>query len=248
MDSLGDRMKVYESAFCHYLPIHSYVIVRVDGKAFHTFTEQCSRPFDCQLVTAMDETARALCAEMQGAKFAFVQSDEISFLLYDFCKINTSAWFDNNHQKIVSVSAALATSNFIRNYHFEREVIPQGFGFDSRAYILPTRDEVVNYLIWRQQDATRNSIQMAARAVYSHKDCMYKNHEELQEMLFQKGINWNDYCVRYKRGGFIDYEDYNTSLIPERPGWKIINPPIFTQDREFLLRRIPNPLEDEPCV
>lgn len=243
MDSLGDRMKTYEQAFRYYLPIHSYVIVRVDGKAFHTFTEHCLRPFDYPLMAAMDKTARELCAEIQGAKFGFVQSDEISILLYDFCKINTSAWFDNNYTKIVSVSASLATSSFIRHYSFGKE-IPCGFGFDSRAYILPTKDEVANYFVWRQQDAVRNSIQMAARAEFSHRECMYRNNEELQEMLFKRGINWNDYTVRCKRGGFVSYQRAHEQ--DAHSSWIFIEPPTFTKDREFLLSRIPDPLQDEP--
>lgn len=244
-DSLGDRMKTYENAFRFYLPIHSYVIVRVDGKAFHTFTKHCKRPFDTRLQFTMDATAMALCAEMQNAKFAYTQSDEISVLLYDFTRIGSCAWFDNNLIKICSVSASLATTNFIRQYFGGDEPIPQDFAFDGRAYILPTQDEVANYFVWRQQDATRNSVQMAARAYFSHKECHLQDNAKLQEMLFKKGINWDDYSVRSKRGGFIGYVSPANPSETNRPSWKILEPPIFTQDREFLLKRIPQPLENE---
>jgi tRNA(His) 5'-end guanylyltransferase len=252
-DSLGDRMKTYENAFRFYVPIHSYLIVRVDGKAFHTFTRHCDRPFDSHLIAAMDATALALCQEMQNSCFAYTQSDEISILLYDFTRIGTSAWFDNNMLKICSVSAALATSNFIRHFfdpdHMEGpidEVIPQGLAFDGRLFILPTKDEVANYYVWRQQDCTRNSVQMAARAMFSHKECYQKNNAQLQEMLFQKGYNWDDCIPRCKRGGFVDYETSPNPTEENRPCWKYRDPPIFTQDRPFLLKRIPDPLQDEP--
>ncbi len=152
------------------------------------------------------------------------------------------AWFDNNYAKIVSVSASLATSSFIRHYHFDKE-IPCGFGFDSRAFIMPTRDEVANYFVWRQNDAVRNSIQMATRAEFSHRECMYQNNEKLQEMLFQRGINWNDYTVRCKRGGFVSYQRAHER--DPHSSWIFLEPPTFSKDREFLLARIPNPLQDE---
>ena len=111
-DSLGDRMKRYENTSRYYLSPRNYTIIRVDGKAFHTYTKGLERPFDLKLISDMNETASFLCKNIQGAKFAFVQSDEISIVITDFENINTDAWFDGNVQKITSISASLATAKF----------------------------------------------------------------------------------------------------------------------------------------
>ena len=111
-DNLGDRMKGYEDTFRYYLPKKTNLILRIDGKAFHSYTKNCKRPFDDNLMDDMNQTAIKLCEEIQGAKLAYVQSDEISILITDYDDIKTSAWFDNNLQKIVSVSASIATAEF----------------------------------------------------------------------------------------------------------------------------------------
>ena len=112
-DSLGDRIKGhYENRFRHHLPRRSYTILRVDGKAFHTYTRGCERPFDFALMEDMDFTAKAMCEQIQGCKLAYVQSDEISLVLTDFDTLQTDAWFDGNIQKMVSISAAIATAEF----------------------------------------------------------------------------------------------------------------------------------------
>jgi tRNA(His) 5'-end guanylyltransferase len=238
-DSLGDRMKdQYENRTRHMLPRRTYTIIRVDGKAFHTFTHGFDRPFDVDLMGAMDLVAQTMCEEIQGAKLAYVQSDEISIVLTDFEKITTDAWFDGNIQKIVSVSAAIATAKFNdivldkflneKNKKFHKMDLAL---FDSRVFTIPDHVEVTNYLIWRQQDASRNSIQMAARALYSHKECENKNTSQLQDMMHEKGVNWNDYTAREKRGGLIRRS--------ETTGWIVEGAPIFTQEREVLKSLIP---------
>ena len=161
-DNLGDRMKIfYENITRIFLPRRTYTIIRIDGKAFHTYTKGLDRPFDDKFVNDMDETACYLCKNIQGAKFAFVQSDEISILLTDFDSLTTSAWFDGNIQKMVSVSASLATAKF-------NELRPNKIAlFDSRVFTISSRVEVENYFIWRQQDTTRNSISSVAQWLYS---------------------------------------------------------------------------------
>ena len=265
-DTLGDRMKSYEDCYRIKLPKRSYVMIRVDGKAFHTYTKGLNRPFDVGLIDDMNETAAYLCKNMMGAKFAYVQSDEISILLTDFENIDTQAWFDNNLQKMVSVAASFATSKFNQmrlfrylNKKLENETtnltplfieninkIKQA-EFDARVWILPNQTEVINYLIWRQQDATRNSISSVAQSLYSHKQLMGKSSDEKQEMIFQKGTNWNDYPVRMKRGGFIDKiqvevenknPEPNTAIV-FRSKWMNIDCPIFSKDKGFLEARIP---------
>lgn len=261
LDSLGDRMKSnYEVRTQQHLTRRTYTIIRIDGKAFHTYTKGLKRPFDHELMSDMDATTAYLCEHIQGAKFGYVQSDEISILLTDFDKLESQAWFDYNVQKMTSISASIATAKFnqIRFEglgctavkHNEWDFVPDLQSaklayFDARVFQLPTQAEVANYFIWRQQDAVRNSIQAAAQSMYSPKELHGKNTDMLQELLWQKGINWNDYSSREKRGGFVEKITYNvanqsdSSLIVPRSKWETVECPIFTQDRDFLLSRIP---------
>jgi tRNA(His) 5'-end guanylyltransferase len=264
-DELGDRMKkYYEDRTRILLPRRTYTIIRIDGKAFHTYTHGLKRPFDNGLVDDMDATACYLCKNIQGAKFAFVQSDEISVLMTDFEAITTDAWFDGNIQKIASIAASLTTARFnqLRTIRWFTENGLSGNGtaidvenikiaaFDARVFTIPTKTEVANMFIWRMQDTVRNSISSVAQTLYSHKELEGKNMSEQQEMIFQKGINWNDYAPKYKRGRFIEkqlIEKTTDKLSPYikdakfiRSVWVSIEPPIFTQDTEFLLSRIPD--------
>ena len=250
-DSIGDRMKDwYENRTRIHLPRRTYTIIRVDGKAFHTWTKGMDRPFDKDLMSVMDQVAVAMCQEIQGAKLAYVQSDEISIVMTDFEGPKTESWFDGNLQKIVSISAAIATAKFndaaldlFLNQQNKKFLKMELALFDSRAFTVSTAVEVENYLIWRQQDATRNSIQMAARALYSHTECNNKNTSELQEMTFQKGVNWNDYSAREKRGGIIYKKSTGEALDTDPPmyrkAWVAEGAPIFTQERECLKTLIP---------
>lgn len=232
-DSLGDRMKsYYEDRAKFFLPRRTYTIIRLDGKAFHNYTRGLKSPFDEQFVDDMDRTAAYLCDNIQGSEFAFVQSDEISILLTDFEKLQTDAWYDGNIQKIVSVSASLATAVF-------NELRPGKIAlFDSRCFTIPNNIEVENYFIWRQQDATRNSVSSTAQSLYSHKELNGKNGSELQEMCFKKGINWNDYAPKYKRGRLI-IKEYYIRDDAIRSKWTCIVPTIFTQERKELTKLIP---------
>jgi tRNA(His) 5'-end guanylyltransferase len=246
-DSLGDRMKTkYENVTRTYLPRRTYVIIRLDGKAFHSYTKDCERPFDKVFSDAMDMTSKYLCENIQGCKFAYVQSDEISLVLTDFESITTQSWFDSNLQKMCSISAALATAKF-NQIRFEQTGKSTLAMFDSRVFTIADKQEVINYIIWRQQDATRNSISMAAQSVFSHKELNKKSTADMQEMLFQKGINWNDYSVRFKHGGFIDKVSYEEKGA-QRLRWEPIDMPIITQDRGFIGSRLPGGLFTEEQV
>lgn len=232
-DSLGDRMKeFYENRTRNFLPRRTYTIIRVDGKAFHSYTRGLVRPFDEKLVNDMDETACHMCKNIQGAKFAFVQSDEISILLTDFEGLTTDAWFDGNIQKMASISASLATAKF-------NELRPNKIAlFDSRVFTIPSDIEVENYFIWRQQDTTRNSISSVAQSMFSHRELENKNTDQMQEMCFQKGVNWNDFSAKLKRGRLIVKQDYEKEGAI-RSKWVSVEPPIFTQEREMLKVLIP---------
>jgi tRNA(His) 5'-end guanylyltransferase len=283
-DSLGDRMKEqYENRTRILLPRRIYTIIRLDGKAFHSYTRGLQRPFDQGLMDDMDNTAKFLCENIQGCKLAYVQSDEISLVLADFDDITTEAWFDGNVQKITSISAAMAAAKFnqlrlgrtmipnldeVRARHQE---FPNGKNwahllldpnpliegklafFDSRVFTIPDPVEVENYLIWRQQDATRNSIQMAAQSMFSHKELQGVNCNQLQEKMWsERAVNWYDYPDGFKRGRCVVKEtymapipnskmgrpDYSTSEV-ERTRWVVEAPPIFTQDRDYIRKRLP---------
>lgn len=256
-DALGDRMKCYEDAYRVYLPRRLPVIIRVDGRAFHTFTRGFKRPFDSVLSAVMIKTAEALCKEISGAKLAYIQSDEISILVTNDDTTETQPWFDNNLQKLASLSSSVATKEF--NWTFQQVVLHMArenpntelnpymekigrATFDARAFILPP-SEVTNYFIWRQQDATRNSIQMTARSVYSHKELQNKNTSDLQDMLMEKGINWNDYEAHQKRGACVVKEKADD--VPHGKWTADLEIPIFTQDRDYIERRMVKGEEDE---
>ena len=270
-DELGDRMKKnYENRTRFLLPRRTYTLIRVDGKAFHTYTRGCERPFDAGLIEDMNETACYLCKNIQGAKIGFVQSDEISILMTDFDKLDTDAWFDGNIQKIVSVATSLATSKFnqLRYLRDIKEKWNNGMGittithrwlelfenfklaeFDARTFTIPSKTEVMNYFIWRQQDTVRNSISSVAQSLYSSKELHGKNMSEQQEMIFQKGINWNDYDSTLKRGRFVFKEevdmetDYKGTNFQQknykRNRWVARGCPTFTAEPLFLDLFIP---------
>jgi tRNA(His) guanylyltransferase len=239
-DELGDRMKKnYEDRTRICLPRRSHVIIRIDGKAFHTYTRGLNRPFDDGFMEDMDLTATYLCQHIQNAKFAYVQSDEISILLSDYDNITTDAWFDNNIQKMASVSASMATKAFNKARMERQYLSPAELGmkwgeFDSRVFQIPEWIEVENYFIWRQQDCVRNSISSVAQFFYSAKELHGKSTNDMQELLFQnKGINWDKYPPKYKRGRVIrkDHQLVNDVV---RSKWIMIEPPIFTQDRQVI--------------
>lgn len=208
------RMKEnYEMRSRTYLTRRTPVILRIDGKAFHTYTRGLDKPFDSDLVYDMMETTVYLCSKIQGAKCGYAQSDEISILLTDYDNLNTSAWFDYEVQKMCSIAASHAASKF-NQLRFKRlHCSYNGYGiidfdtvpladFDCRAANYP-KEEVANYFLARQKDAVKNSISMLAQSLYSHKELHGKNSSEMQEMCFQKGHNWNDLPYSKKRGSFI---------------------------------------------
>jgi len=205
-DPLGDRMKGYERVTQAVLPRRTYTILRLDGRAFHAVTSRCERPFDVGFANYMNYIAKGLCHEVQGSVFAYVQSDEISILMQDFESIDTQPWFGGNIQKIVSVAASFAGS-MIYDCRFP------GAHFDARVFTIPDQVEVANYFIWRQRDATRNSILMAAQKALGHRACQGLNTKQLQEKMWQeKQINWNDYPQQFKQGRRIFKVDYSTGL------------------------------------
>ena len=221
-DELGMRMKeFYEEIPKTRLVRRMPVAIRIDGKAFHTFTRGFQKPFDEVLGKSMRETMKYLCENIQGCVLGYTQSDEITLILVDYQNLNSCAWFDYEVQKMCSISASMATMAFNKFFtknvnYFEMthehdntineycttlvNAAEKGAMFDARCFNIP-KEEVCNLIYWRQLDATRNSIQMVGQANFSHKELQKKSCNMIQEMLFaKKGINWNDYPTYLKRG------------------------------------------------
>ncbi|AIQ75886.1 tRNA(His) guanylyltransferase Thg1 family protein [Paenibacillus sp. FSL P2-0536] len=232
-DDFGNRMKGYENIFRQTIPQRLPLIIRIDGSHFHTFTRGMNKPFDEELIEAFWDTCKYLAQNIMGCKLIYHQSDEISILLTNYDKLTTQSWFENNLQKIVSVSASMATAKF-------NEVIQKNFPdmplatFDSRAWVLP-HDEVANYFLWRQQDATKNSISMVAQANFPHSELQGLSGKQLQDKLFvEKKINWNDIPVWQKRGACITKQYYKKGEAT-RSKWDVdFDTPIFSQNREYI--------------
>lgn len=215
-DEIGNRMKsYYEDRAKTYLLKKVPVIIRIDGKAFHTFTKKFKKPFDAILIKTMQETTQYLCSVIQGCKFGYTQSDEISLLLSDLDSEKAETWFDYSVEKITSIAASEATFAF--NKFFVQNVkaanvndadyskiltkaIDKGARFDARCFNIPV-DEVFNYFYWRQLDASTNSVSMVAHTMFTTTELNKKSWSEMQDMIFQKAsINWNNYSEPEKRG------------------------------------------------
>jgi tRNA(His) 5'-end guanylyltransferase len=223
--SLGDRIKRYEGVNRNFATPRMPLVVRVDGKAFHTFTRGLGKPFDKDLMDCMDDAAIAVAGEMQGFKAAYVQSDEVTFLLTDYDDINTQGWFNYNISKIISISAAKMSVEFsCRMMPSMNEDVVRPPVFDSRAFNVPV-DDVTNMFLWRAQDWERNSLQMYARSFFSHKELHKKNRSDIHEMLHGIGKNWaTDLSCREKNGVFfINYDDGIESFYDREPKYDSIN-------------------------
>jgi tRNA(His) 5'-end guanylyltransferase len=175
------------------------IMIRCDGRSFSSFCKGLKKPFDPRMTELMSNTAKFLCEET-NAILAYNQSDEISLVIHNEAQIS-QVFFDGRIQKLTSVIASLATAYF--NRHLS-EHLPEKASkmpiFDCRVWNVPTLEEAANCIFWREIDATKNSISMAAQSVYSHKELHGKHSNDKQEMLHQKGINWNDYPASFKRG------------------------------------------------
>ena len=212
---LGDRMREYEEQTCesHLIPMLP-AICRIDGRSFHSFTKGLNRPYDERLSKLMVDTSKFLVKET-NANISYTQSDEISLIWY-MDNVDSQLLFNGKLFKMVSSVASLATAFFNKNLcNYIPEKTNQLPTFDCRVFNVPTLEEAANYLIFRELDATKNSITMAASEYYSHKELLDKNGSQKQEMLFQKGVNWNDYPSFFKRGTYIQRKRITTKFSKE---------------------------------
>jgi tRNA(His) guanylyltransferase len=175
------------------------LFIRIDGRAFHTFTRDLERPFDKALINAMVHAMIETAKEMSGFKFAYHQSDEVTFMLTDLDTYNTQGWFGYELSKVVSLSASLFTAHFNSYYSHPHGLLAT---FDSRAFSVPLED-APNVFVWRQQDWERNSLQMLARSYFSQKELEGKKRQDMHEMLRTKGINWANIDDQLKNGTFL---------------------------------------------
>ena len=261
--TLEERMKRYESVPKHFLMRKTPCIIRLDGKAAHTFTRGFKKPFDEIFTNSMQETMKALCEEIQGCVFGYTQSDEITLVLIDYQDLTSDAWFGYNVQKMTSVSASIATYAFntayknnllvamtegkmARNTKEEYSLNDNKFKnylnkhllFDSRCFSLPV-DEVVNCLIWRQIDAIRNSILATGYANFSHSYLNHKKTPEIVELLKNEAnVDWFDLPIHLQRGSAcykvpVEVTTVNGNVL--RNKWRVDqNIPVFSKDKDFI--------------
>lgn len=265
--NLANRMKEYEKRNQYYLQKRIPVAIRVDGRSFHTFTKGFERPFDKVLIKSMQETAKYMCENIQGAKFAYIQSDEITIILTDYDTLETDCWFNYRTDKLCSIAASMATMKFNKVFDAFTCGVRQGEDgnayvraklkgamFDARVFNIP-KEEVTNLIYWRQLDAIRNSIQMVGQANFSHKELQKKSCSEIQDMLMsKKGINWNDFPTDQKQGSCCIKKWVSEDVIvagePAFPRQKCLRPhwvvdkeiPIFKDENRNYIERL---LENE---
>ena len=246
---LANRMKEYEKRNQYYLQKRTPVAIRVDMRAGHTFTRGFKRPFDYIFMKSMQETAKYMCENMGNAKFAYVQSDEITIILTDYDTLETDCWFNYRTDKLCSISASMATMAFnkyfeenVTNEVLEYKMVPhcveiqqeikeyhntliaaldKGAMFDARCFNIP-KEEVTNLIYWRQLDASSNSIQMVGQANFSHNELQNKSCNDIQDMLMlQKNINWNDFPTYQKRGSCVVKSDEKETITEDNIGTKM---------------------------
>lgn len=245
-NELGTRMKkFYEEIPKTRLTRRTPVIIRVDGKAFHTFTRGFQVPFDDILIETVQETMKYLCESVQGCVLGYCQSDEISLALVDYRKLESAAWFDYEVQKMCSVAASMATLAFNRTLarivdreysknkecaESYRKALEHGAMFDARVFNLP-KEEVTNYFYWRQLDASRNSVEMVGHANFTTKELHKKSCNEVQDMLMlQRGINWNNFPTYQKRGSACIKEKY----LVDKTTREELPPEVFNDPDDWL--------------
>lgn len=240
---LDKRMKTYEYVTRNYLTRRTPVIVRIDGKAFHTFTKGMKKPFDNIFMKSMQNTMKYLCENVQGCVLGYCQSDEISLVLVDYENLESCAWFDNNISKIISITSGMASVYFhkefygnVLKYYANTEDNEEYMDllvnkcntlqvFDSRAFNIP-KEEVNNYFVWRQQDAIKNAIQMIGRAYFSHKELENKNGKDIIDMLDTIHINYHSFSTCEKRG---------TCCIKTEQGWVLDKEiPVFKDNKDYI--------------
>lgn len=222
-DDLGDHMKAHEKVeTSRRLNRGAPIYARIDGRAFSQFTSKMRRPFDIRLTDAMVRTTKVLVDKLH-ARIGYVQSDEIS-LVWLADGPDQQMLFDGKVQKLTSITASLATAAFMQaigecfpednmawinsagssvDTNTPVNLMAKLPHLDSRVMQLPDKWEAVNMLQWREQDARRNAISMAAQALYSHRELQNKSSVEMAAMIAAKGVDFASYPTAFQRGTFV---------------------------------------------
>ncbi len=261
-ESLGDRMKRFEKANKTKLNRDEPVIIRLDGQAFHTYTAGFVKPFDEVLIAAMQYTMVRLCEGIMNVRIGYTQSDEITLVLLAGDKQESQLWFDGTADKIITISASMATA-FFNEYMDKIKWMPEKMRqdlfpgskinmkklafFDSRAWNVPSHDEAMNCLLWRQRDCIKNSVSSLAQFHFSHRQLHKKNQDDMKNMLVELGHPWDDLPVFKQRGTCSVKKRYihraETGDVVERTKWDLdLKIPEFGIDREYISKIFRSPL------
>lgn len=227
METLKEKCEALRATTDYRLPKKTYIMSAIDGRSFSRLIKnKYEKPFDDKFINMMNEVAIYVCKNVQGCKFAYTQSDEITFVLTDFENEETSAFFDYRICKMLSIIPSLATAKFnqlvtlnLLDTPCSREDMKQIVAdmqlaqFDCKVWDAENFNNVFAYLLWRQIDCVRNSKQQAAQTYLTHKQLMGKHTDEQIKMLLEeKGIDWNMYPDNKKYGRFIYKEQVEKPL------------------------------------
>lgn len=208
--NLEKRCLKYRNITNYKLDNKSYVIITLDGKNFSSYTKKLKKPFDEGLVEDMDNVSKFLCQNIEGAKFAYTQSDEINIFVADYEREETQAWFGYRLNKVLPLVASMATAYFnqLRMKRYDNDTNIKLAYFDAKAWTVPTRNDVFAWFLYRQIDCIRNSISMVAQSKYSHGELHKKSTDDMKEMLIRDfDLDWDGLENRLKFGAFIYKEE-----------------------------------------
>jgi tRNA(His) guanylyltransferase len=245
--TLGERMKAHEHTYRAHMPRRTYTLIRLDGRGFSNYTRRLTKPFDDQFADDMDTAAISVCKDITGTVLAYVQSDEISILIQDFARPTTEPWMGGVTAKMLSLTAARATATFNRHRPLPADAPDDAAPvFDSRIFALRDPGEVINYFLWRQRDAIKNSISMAASAHFSHRTLDRLNTSQRQALLTDAGVDWHDYAPGHRHGRLITSVPVPGTATFTRDGtehtidvtrhvWQAAPAPLFSHDPDGCL-------------
>ena len=227
-DNFGDRMKTYERLSESQLTPNLPIVVRLDGKSFSKYTSRLERPYDLKLIELMQNTCKHLMKISHNIKVAYQQSDEITLIISN--DYDNPVEYSGRVQKLCSILAAECSVYFATHAYILENALHDHPVFDCRIFNVPDWVEASNAVLWREQDATKNSIQLAGQSNFSHKEMQgLKNNQVQEKLLLEKNINWNDYPASFKRGSYIKREKY-------------FDPDLNTERSHFVVKDFGQPL------
>ena len=227
-DNFGDRMKTYERLAESQLIPNLPIVVRLDGKSFSKYTSRLERPYDLKLIELIQNTCKHLMKISHNIKVAYQQSDEITLIISN--DYDNPVEYSGRVQKLCSILAAECSVYFATHAYILENALHDHPVFDCRIFNVPDWVEASNAVLWREQDATKNSIQLAGQSNFSHKEMQgLKNNQVQEKLLLEKNINWNDYPASFKRGSYIKREKY-------------FDPDLNTERSHFVVKDFGQPL------